>query len=94
MNGKDALAADNAFKLNAWITIRIDNSISLMVPTAAMGQGTLTALPLSNGGQASLASEAVPGYYKPLRMAIQPTNVLAQLEGQPYLVCRWHCLRN
>jgi len=24
---------------------------------------------------------ARPGYYKPLRLAIQPTNVLAQLEG-------------
>jgi len=28
MNGKDALAADNAFKLNAWIAISTDNSIS------------------------------------------------------------------
>jgi isoquinoline 1-oxidoreductase beta subunit len=99
MNGKDAQAADNAIKLNAWITIGNDSSITLMVPTAEMGQGTLTSLPLIlaeeldadwskvkaefappnpkvygnphpllNGGQASLASVAIPGYFKPLRM--------------------------
>ena len=99
MSSKDAQAADSAIKVNAWITIGTDSSISLMVPTAEMGQGTLTALPLIlaeeldadwskvkaefappnpkvygnphpllNGGQASLASVAIPGYYKPLRM--------------------------
>ncbi len=97
--GQDAHAADNAVKVNAWVTIGTDNSITLMVPTAEMGQGTLTALPLIlaeeldadwskvktefappnpkvygnphpllNGGQASLASVAVAGYFKPLRM--------------------------
>jgi isoquinoline 1-oxidoreductase beta subunit len=96
---KDAQASDNAMKVNAWITIGTDSSISLMVPTAEMGQGTLTALPLIlaeeldadwskvktefappnpkvygnphpllNGGQASLASVAIPGYFKPLRV--------------------------
>ena len=99
MLGKEAQAADNAIKLNAWITIGTDSTIGLMVPTAEMGQGTLTALPLIlaeeldadwskvraefappnpkvygnphpllNGGQASLASVAIPGYYMPLRM--------------------------
>ena len=97
--GKDAQAADNAMKVNAWITIGTDSSVTLMVPTAEMGQGTLTALPLIlaeeldadwskvktefappnpkvygnphpllNGGQASLASVAIPGYFKPLRV--------------------------
>ena len=97
--GQDAQAADNAIKVNAWVTIGTDNSITLMVPTAEMGQGTLTALPLIlaeeldadwskvktefappnpkvygnphpllNGGQASLASVAVAGYFKPLRV--------------------------
>jgi len=96
---KDAQASDNAMKVNAWITIGTDSSITLMVPTAEMGQGTLTALPLIlaeeldadwskvktefappnpkvygnphpllNGGQASLASVAIPGYFKPLRV--------------------------
>lgn len=95
----DAQAADPVLKLNAWVTIGTDDSITVMVPTGEMGQGTMTALPLIlaeeldadwskvkaefappnpkiygnphpllNGGQASLASVAVPGYYKPLRM--------------------------
>lgn len=97
--GTDAQAAETAIKVNAWVTIGTDNSITLMVPTAEMGQGTLTALPLIlaeeldadwskvktefappnpkvygnphpllNGGQASLASVAIPGYFKPLRV--------------------------
>jgi isoquinoline 1-oxidoreductase beta subunit len=97
--GTDAQAADNAVKVNAWVTIGTDSSITVMVPTGEMGQGTLTALPLIlaeeldadwskvkaefappnpkvygnphpllNGGQASLASVAIPGYFKPLRL--------------------------
>jgi isoquinoline 1-oxidoreductase subunit beta len=99
MIGTAAQAADNAIKLNAWVTIGTDGSVTVMVPTGEMGQGTLTALPLIlaeeldadwskvkaefappnpkvygnphpllNGGQASLASVAVPGYFKPLRV--------------------------
>lgn len=95
----DAQAADPALKLNAWVTIGTDGSITVMVPTGEMGQGTMTALPmilaeeldadwskvkaefappnpkvygnphpLLNGGQASLASVAVAGYFKPMRV--------------------------
>jgi isoquinoline 1-oxidoreductase beta subunit len=97
--GKDAQASETAIKVNAWVTIGTDSSITVMVPTGEMGQGTLTALPLIlaeeldadwskvkaefappnpkvygnphpllNGGQASLASVAIPGYFKPLRV--------------------------
>jgi isoquinoline 1-oxidoreductase beta subunit len=97
--GKDAQASDSAMKINAWVTIGTDNTVTVMVPTGEMGQGTLTALPLIlaeeldadwskvktefappmpkvygnphpllNGGQASLASIAVEGYFKPLRL--------------------------
>lgn len=97
--GTEAQAAEPAVKLNAWVTIGTDDNITLMVPTAEMGQGTLTALPLIlaeeldadwskvktefappnpkvygnphpllNGGQATLASIAVAGYFTPLRV--------------------------
>ena len=41
----EAYAADGA-KLNAWVTIGADNTITILCPTSEMGQGVLTALPL------------------------------------------------
>ena len=41
----EAFAADGA-KLNAYVTIGTDNTITIMCPTSEMGQGVLTALPL------------------------------------------------
>ena len=40
-----ALAAD-ASKLNAWVTIGADNTVTLLCPSAEMGQGVWTSLPL------------------------------------------------
>jgi isoquinoline 1-oxidoreductase beta subunit len=41
----EAYAADSA-KLNAYVTIGSDNSITILCPTSEMGQGVLTSLPL------------------------------------------------
>lgn len=41
----EALAAEGA-KLNAWVTIGADNTITILCPTSEMGQGVLTSLPL------------------------------------------------
>lgn len=96
----EVLTAEPGVRMNAWVTIGTDDSVTVMVPTAEMGQGTLTALPLIlaeeldadwskvrtefappnpkiygnphpllNGGQASLGSIAISGYYMPMRMA-------------------------
>jgi isoquinoline 1-oxidoreductase beta subunit len=98
--GALAQTNDSRISINAWVNIATDNTITIVAPTAEMGQGTLTTLPLIlaeeldadwskvkveiappnpkvygnphpllNGGQASLASVAVPGYFKPLRVA-------------------------
>jgi isoquinoline 1-oxidoreductase subunit beta len=95
-----ALAAEPAVRMSAWVTIGTDDIVTVTVPAAEMGQGTLTSLslilaeeldadwskvrqvfappnpkvygnphPLLNGGQASLASIAIPGYFTPLRIA-------------------------
>src|SRR5258705_8648225 len=46
----EAFAAEgaklNASKLNAWVTIAADNTITILCPTSEMGQGVLTSLPL------------------------------------------------
>jgi isoquinoline 1-oxidoreductase beta subunit len=41
----EAFAADGA-RLNAYVTIGTDNTITILCPTSEMGQGVLTALPL------------------------------------------------
>ena len=41
----EAFAADGA-KLNAWVTIGHDDSITILCPCSEMGQGVMTALPL------------------------------------------------
>src|SRR5262245_9103852 len=41
----EAFAADSA-KLNAWVTIAADNSVTILCPMAEMGQGVLTSLPM------------------------------------------------
>jgi isoquinoline 1-oxidoreductase beta subunit len=41
----EAYAAEGA-KLNAWVTVAADNTITILCPTSEMGQGVLTALPL------------------------------------------------
>lgn len=41
-----AEAAEGSLKFNAWVTIGTDDSVTVMVPVAEMGQGVLTSLPL------------------------------------------------
>ena len=41
----EAYAADGA-KLNAWVTVATDNTITILCPSSEMGQGVLTSLPL------------------------------------------------
>ncbi|HLB15854.1 MAG TPA: molybdopterin cofactor-binding domain-containing protein [Burkholderiales bacterium] len=42
----EVFAAPEGAKLNTWVTIGADDTVTVMVPVAEMGQGVLTALPL------------------------------------------------
>jgi isoquinoline 1-oxidoreductase beta subunit len=42
----EVLAAEQAVKMNAWVTIGIDDTVTIMLPGAEMGQGIMTSLPL------------------------------------------------
>src|ERR671936_1774359 len=42
----EALGAIPGAKINAWVTIGTDNTVTILCPAAEMGQGTLTSLPL------------------------------------------------
>ena len=42
----NALAQDGVARFNAWVSIGADNMVTVMIPSAEMGQGVLTSLPL------------------------------------------------
>ena len=42
----DARACEDGLRANAWVHFRVDNTIGIMCPTAEMGQGIMTSLPL------------------------------------------------
>src|SRR5262249_4594965 len=42
----DALGATQAAKINAWVTIGADDTVTILCPSAEMGQGVMTSLPL------------------------------------------------
>lgn len=44
--GGEALGATQPTKFNAWVSIAADNTITIMCPSAEMGQGVYTSLPL------------------------------------------------
>jgi isoquinoline 1-oxidoreductase beta subunit len=42
----DALGADTGVRMNAWVTIGTDETVTILLPGAEMGQGIMTSLPL------------------------------------------------
>jgi isoquinoline 1-oxidoreductase subunit beta len=74
----EALAADSA-KLNAWVTIGADNTITILCPVAEMGQGTLTTLPL-------ILAEELDADWSKVKTEFAPP--IPKLYGNPHPVMR------
>ena len=42
----DALGATQVARINAWVAIGTDDTVTILCPSAEMGQGVMTSLPL------------------------------------------------
>src|SRR5215216_3903114 len=72
----EAFAADGA-KLNAWVTIGTDNTITILCPMAEMGQGVLTSLPL-------ILAEELDADWSKVKAEFAPAN--PKVYGNPHEV--------
>jgi isoquinoline 1-oxidoreductase beta subunit len=70
----EAFAADSA-KLNTWVTIGADNTVTILCPAAEMGQGVLTSLPL-------ILAEELDADWSKVKCDFAPAN--PQLFGNPH----------
>jgi isoquinoline 1-oxidoreductase beta subunit len=70
----EALAAEGA-KLNAWVTIGTDNIVTILCPSAEMGQGVLTSLPL-------ILAEELDADWSKVKAEFAPAN--PKLYGNPH----------
>ena len=72
----EAFAADSA-KLNAWVTIGADSTVTIMCPAAEMGQGVMTSLPL-------ILAEELDADWSKVKCEFAPAN--PKLYGNPHEV--------
>src|SRR5438067_8726972 len=71
----EALGAMPGAKLNAWVTIGTDNTITILCPMAEMGQGVLTSLPL-------ILAEELDADWSKVKTDFAPPN--PKLYGNPH----------
>jgi isoquinoline 1-oxidoreductase beta subunit len=71
----EALAAVPAVKANAWVTVGSDNVVTITCPSAEMGQGVMTSLPL-------ILAEELDADWKTVRVEFAPAN--PKVYGNPH----------
>jgi isoquinoline 1-oxidoreductase beta subunit len=72
----EAFAADSA-KLNAWVTIGADSTVTIICPAAEMGQGVMTSLPL-------ILAEELDADWSKVKCEFAPAN--PKVYGNPHEV--------
>ena len=65
--GTSAQTNDARMAINVWVNIATDNTITILAPTAEMGQGTLTTLPL-------ILAEELDADWSKVKVEIAPPN--------------------
>src|SRR5262245_6709839 len=71
----EALGQDAGAKLNAWVSVGTDNSITILCPMAEMGQGIMTALPL-------ILAEELDADWSKVKVEFAPPN--PKVYGNPH----------
>src|SRR5215813_13248360 len=71
----DALGAAQAAKINAWVTIGADDTVTIICPAAEMGQGVMTSLPL-------ILAEELGADWSKVRAEFAPAN--PKVYGNPH----------
>jgi isoquinoline 1-oxidoreductase beta subunit len=74
-HGGEALGMTQPTKLNAWVSIAADNTISIVCPSAEMGQGVYTSLPL-------ILAEELDADWSKVRTEFAPAN--PKVYGNPH----------
>jgi isoquinoline 1-oxidoreductase subunit beta len=71
----DALGATQAAKINAWVTIGADDTVTILCPSAEMGQGVMTSLPL-------ILAEELDADWSKVKVEFAPAN--PKVYGNPH----------
>jgi isoquinoline 1-oxidoreductase subunit beta len=73
----DALGATQAARINAWVTIGTDDTVTIICPAAEMGQGVMTSLPL-------ILAEELDADWSKVKAEFAPAN--PKVYGNPHEV--------
>ena len=73
----DALGATQAAKINAWVSIATDDTVTIICPAAEMGQGVMTSLPL-------VLAEELDADWSKVKAEFAPAN--PKIYGNPHEV--------
>jgi isoquinoline 1-oxidoreductase beta subunit len=73
--GGEALGATQPTKFNAWVSIAADNTVTIVCPSAEMGQGVYTSLPL-------ILAEELDADWSKVKVEFAPAN--PKLYGNPH----------
>src|ERR671934_49997 len=76
-----ALGATQAARINAWVTIGTDGTVTILCPAAEMGQGVMTSLPLILAEELDADWSKVKAEFAPANPMVYASVLEAPVEG-------------